>query len=1487
MYRSSPNRPRGRVRAFFVGAFALLSLFLSVSAWAQVVVDPVTIPGATAGNAYNSDYTASGGTAPYSFVILSGALPAGMDLHPEGHLIGTPRQTGFFNFTVQATDANLITGTRSYSLTVASPTIVLPATTLPDGTEGGSYFATLNVASGGNAPYTYSFYGGALPAGLFLNSNGTVTGTPSESGDFSFSVIATDSTSGLGPYYSAPRIYTLRVAAGPPPIASAVSATVAYGSTSNPILLSIIGSPATSVLIGTQAMSGTATATGTTISYTPNMGFAGPDSFTYIARNASGDSAPAAVNITVSSPNISVSASAPFTAQIGVPYAQTFTWNGGNLPYSSFQVLGLPAGLNVTGVGMNSVTVSGIPTATGNFSLTASATDSSTGTGPFTASQVFTLSVSAPTLTLAPAAGTLNATYGVAYSQQYTAGGGTPSYTYSISAGALPPGLSLNTGTGLLSGTPADTGSYNFSVRVRDNTTGTGAPFARIQNYVIVVASPTMTITPASLPAATAGAFYNQTLTTSGGIGSYSYTIFDGALPPGMTLSWTGVLSGSPTASGVYNFTVEARDANTIGTQMLYSLVVDPAAISLSTSGSLNGTAGVAQSATITASGGVGPYYYSLRSGALPVGISFNSTGLFTGTPRSDGNFSITVRATDQLGQFAEAIFTYSIAPATIVITPATLPGGTRGALYNESLSSTGGVAPYSYSLASGTLPIGMTFSSAGTLSGTPTIPGSYTGNIRSTDSAGYNVTQAYTIVISAPTITLTASDALDATVGQAKSVTFTASGGTGTYTYLLVSGSLPVGMNFSSTGQLWGTPLNAGTFNLTLRATDSYGDTAERFFSFVVAAPSIALTPNALGQGVRGSAYSMTLSASGGTAPYSYAVTAGSMPTGFTLNTAGVLSGTPTVDGSFNLTITATDAYGSTGSHAYTLTINAAPPTSADDVAQVLSGGSVSIDVTDNDSGVITSIAIASAPSHGTTTVSGLNVVYTPATDHSGTDSFTYIAAGPGGTSAPATVTVTVNPLPVAVSRTVTASAGLAMDVDLTDGATGGPFTAATLVSLTPAQAGTATIAQQGTGATARYVLTFTPVATFSGVATATFTLDNAFATSAEASIEFQVTARPDPTLDAEVQGLLSAQAQATRRFATAQLNNFQRRLESLHHGGSGFTNAVTFQANTPHCRDGMQGMQGLPNQLCDAQTSERDGANPGLRDASAVDAESGEPGNRPFGLWTGGAIRSGNQDSQNNRARVDFETDGLSVGGDYRVNDTFAIGLGLGWGRDDSEIGDQGSRSKGKAYTLAGYASYHPGKLFLDALFGYQDLSYDLRRYVAANGGYVSGSRDGGQWFASLSTGADLSFNTFNLTPYARLDLARATLDAYTEQGDALYALHYQDMDVDSSTGNLGLRMDFQHKTHWGSLRPQLRLEYQYDFQGNGSATMQYADLMSGPFYRTSLPVFDRSRFLLGIGLGVIGDHGLSTRIEYNGVVDDSNGTDHGVMINIEKRY
>jgi len=154
--------------------------------------------------------------------------------------------------------------------------------------------------------------------------------------------------------------------------------------------------------------------------------------------------------------------------------------------------------------------------------------------------------------------------------------------------------------------------------------------------------------------------------------------------------------------------------------------------------------------------------------------------------------------------------------------------------------------------------------------------------------------------------------------------------------------------------------------------------------------------------------------------------------------------------------------------------------------------------------------------------------------------------------------VTVNVHPMPVAMSRSVDAISAVPVTVDLTQGATGGPFTNATLVSLAPASAGTATIVHEGD----TWVLHFTSDAAFSGDATVRFTLQNAYATSAEATITLKVQPRPDPGQDAQVRGLLDAQVESARRFEQAQLGNFRQRLEQLHGAGQRgrFANNVTF---------------------------------------------------------------------------------------------------------------------------------------------------------------------------------------------------------------------------------------------------------------------------------------------------------------------------------------
>ncbi|WP_425520907.1 putative Ig domain-containing protein [Xanthomonas hortorum] len=1381
-----------------------------------VTVGPASLPAATAGSAYSQNLSASGGTAPYSFAVTAGVLPAGLTLSAAGVLSGTPTATGSFNFTATATDSggSPTSGNRAYTLTVAGATVTLPATSLPAGTAGQAYSSALNPATGGIAPYTYAVTAGALPAGITLNgSSGALTGTPGSVGSFAFSVTATDSTSGTPSQGT--RGYTLNIAAPP-----------------------IVVAPST---------------------------------------------LPAATR--------------------GTAYSQTLSASGGTAPYTYTLASGtLPAGLTLASNG----TLSGNPTVEGSFNFTVTATDA----GSFTGNQAYSLTVAGPNLVL-PASTLPAGTAGQAYSAAITpATGGTAPYSYALTAGALPTGVVVDVATGGLSGTPTVAGTFNFTLTVSDSTPSPAAQASR--SYTLTIAAPVIVVAPTALPAATRGTAYSQVLTASGGTAPYTYAVSAGSVPAGLTLASNGTLSGNPTAEGSFNFTVTATDANTFTAAQAYALTVASPNLALPASTLPAGTAGQAYAATIApATGGTAPYSYALTAGALPTGVVVDvATGALSGTPTVAGTFNFTLTVSDSTpspAAQASRSYTLTIAAPVVVIAPTALPAAMRGTAYSQALSASGGTAPYTYAVSAGNVPAGLTLAGNGTLSGNPTVEGSFNFTVTATDANNFTAAQAYALTVAGPNLALPASTLPAGTAGQAYAATIApATGGTAPYSYALSAGALPTGVVLdAATGGLSGTPTLSGTFNFTLTATDSTPSPAaqaSRSYSVTIAAATLVPAQPTLPPAVRGSAYNQVLTASGGVAPYRYSIASGTLPAGLTLASDGTLSGTPTTQGTSSFTIAVADAGNASATQAYSFTVSDAAPVAVADVAATMSDTAVTVAVTANDTGNIASIAIATAPTNGTAVVNGLELVYTPAAGFVGTDVVSYTVTGSGGTSAPVTLTITVNARPVAVSVTAAAVPGEAQQVDLTRNATGGPFVAAAVVAVLPASAGTATITRTGGTATAAaarasgpspaaaamaetptFMLTFTPNPAFVGQATVQFTLSNAFATSVPASVVFTIAPRRDPSVDAEVRGLIDAQSESTRRFARAQIDNFQRRLEATHRGGSTFSNAVSFQP-TSHCR---QADRGISAQPCSPDTQEADND---FRDAPAV-ASSGNStaqGQGDLGLWVGGAIRSGSLDKQSNSTGVDFQTDGLSVGADYRVAQSLAIGAGLGWGRDDSDVGRNGSHSKATAYTMALYASFHPGKaFFFDTLVGYQLLSYDLRRFVTDDSSMAEGNRDGKQWIASVSTGADLQRGELQITPYARVDVARATLDGYVEDGVAPFALRYDDMDVATTTGNLGLRLEWRRDVAWGRLTPQLRVEYQRDFQGRGDATLSYADLNGGPFYRAGQSAFDRNRLMVGIGAALLTEQGLSTRLEYRGITDGDNNDDQTWMINLEKKY
>jgi PKD repeat protein len=306
------------------------------------------------------------------------------------------------------------------------------------------------------------------------------------------------------------------------------------------------------------------------------------------------------------------------------------------------------------------------------------------------------------------------------------------------------------------------------------------------------------------------------------------------------------------------------------------------------------------------------PITWTVTSGALPTGMVLSSSGLLSGTPISAGAYNFTVTASNAAGAATQA-YTGSVTASAVAPTIVTtsLDPMNQGSAFSQTLSASG-TTPITYAIASGTIPGGLTLSSAGVLSGTPSGAGAYNFTVRATNSGGFD-DQAFSGTISAssiaPTITTTALNTL--TVGTVFSQTLSATG-TVPLTWTLSSGSLPAGILLTSnTGVLSGTPTTAGAYNFTITATNSAGSDQQLYTGAVVSAavaPTITTaTLNTLSQNT---AFSQTLSATG-TTPITWGIISGGIP-GIALNTSsGTLSGTPTATGAYSLTVRATNIQG------------------------------------------------------------------------------------------------------------------------------------------------------------------------------------------------------------------------------------------------------------------------------------------------------------------------------------------------------------------------------------------------------------------------------------------------------------------------------------------------------------------------------------------------------------------------------------------------
>jgi hypothetical protein len=245
------------------------------------------------------------------------------------------------------------------------------------------------------------------------------------------------------------------------------------------------------------------------------------------------------------------------------------------------------------------------------------------------------------------------------------------------------------------------------------------------------------------------------------------------------------------------------------------------------------GDVGAAYSTAFSASGGMPPYRFSVEVGRLPNGMSLTDAGVLSGTPTQFATVPFEIWVTDFEGREAFVAASTTLLANMLAVNNA-LPNATLNASYTQPITISGGGAPYSCSLASGSLPPGVTLNANCTLTGTPTTGGSYTFSVAVVDGFGGSATQTFAILVSnALGLALSVSSGA---IGTTYSGNIIVSGGTAPYVCVLSAGNLPPGLSLASNCAITGVPSVVGPHTFTVQASDSFGGSGTQVFNITIA---------------------------------------------------------------------------------------------------------------------------------------------------------------------------------------------------------------------------------------------------------------------------------------------------------------------------------------------------------------------------------------------------------------------------------------------------------------------------------------------------------------------------------------------------------------------------------------------------------------------------------------------------------------------------
>jgi hypothetical protein len=1306
-----------------------------------------------------------------------------------------------------------------------------------------SSFNTLQVTPSWATPNpcTNLTPGAIVGVNAFQTYTCTITATANNATNtISFRHIYTSPTYSVNYVYIAEAQLTAPVSV---PVASAVSQSVAYSSLNNNIALSATNTP-TSVAVSTNPSYGTATASGTAITYTPTTGYFGTDTFQYTATNAGGTSSPATATITISPPTLVASpvAGALTAGTVGTAYSNvTLSTSGGASPYTYAVTTGsLPAGLS-----LSSGVISGTPTAAGTSNFTITATDSSTNSHATRATNYSIAVALATQATLnastSPSSINTNATSTVST----TGGSGTGAVSYAVTSGTC-----TISGATVTAGAVAETCTVT-ATKAADSTYASTTATTSIT--VTTTPTPVLTFATPTSASVSMGASLTNTATSTLAGGSYGAISYSSATPAVATVDSSGVITPVSVGTSVITATQAAVTGVNAQATQTYTVSVNATPTPTLTFATQN-TASVMLSGALTnaattsiPSGGTISYTSSVPSVA-----TVNASGVIT--PLTAGTSVITATQAASAGVNTQVSTTYTLTvnalltPTLTFATPTAASVVLGGALTNAATSSNSGGSFGAISYSSSNTGVATVNSSSGAI----TTVAAGTSVITATQAAvaGVNAqaTQTYTLTVQSTNAALSnlslSSGALSPTFASGSyaysaSVTNATTSITVTPTVAQSNATVKVNNTTVASGSASGSiSLSVGSNIITTVVTAQDGTTTQTYTTTVTRAAASTATLSVL------TLSSGTLSPifASGTASYTASVTNATSsitvtPTVTDTNSTVKVNGTTVASGSAsgsislsvgsNTITTVVTAQDGTTTQTYTTTVTRAAAASNDATLSAFSISSGTLSptfasgTTSYNASVANSVssitatptrnqanatitvngtAVTSGSASGAISLSvGSNTITTVVTAQDGTTTQTYTTTVTRVAALLAQASFTVVASPSALSATTTTS---------TLSTTGGSGTGAISYAMT-----TGTCTLSGTTVTAG-------TANETCTVTATKAADSTYA-AATATVNITVSRRATlaaAASDASVGRTQTTQMMQTQKFVQAQVQNITSHLDTFRHnfnlspsnmGVSLITPSMgpmtplfykvkdVWSGNTGESTaSSLQkvGMKEAAGQANGASKPFNDYNNPDEIDEQAKIEEriyAYERKQETYSLWSAGTIDTGlfktgdNKDISNK-----FRVNGLTFGLDYKVGPRAIVGAAFGIGQGTNASPELQSTVKSTQRSFSGYGMLGFGNNWVvDGLLGYSSLSFTGDRTTADGAATLGMSRTGNSAFASTSISKIFSFGSLRIAPFVREDLTQIRLGKYTETGAADYALGYDTTRYTATTASAGL--------------------------------------------------------------------------------------------------